>query len=678
MFNTNFIRSCQAFLLMVALLTAAHSAAALTIPYGKSGKIVYDMEHGKFDIYKEGTLLIGAAEAAFNLKDQLIRSGDYSLRKYTRLKIQDGFGKGEKHIITLSKNGLPELRQVFYVYNGKAYLMCAVEIEGEGLAINRIVAVQGTLGPLARPAEMNNLFVPFDNDTFIRYESPLLKAGNTKVSAEVGALYDNVTREGLICGSVEHELWKTGILFYQSDKNIALKAEVGYTEKGLTRDELPHGFVKGKIVKSPRIFIGAYGDWRSGMEEYGKANTLAEPTFVGKWTKPTPVGWNSWGQMQEHISFDKTIKTVDFFADSLQQFRNEGIAYIDLDSYWDKLIRGGLEGDYSELKKFADYAHKRGLKPGVYWAPFVDWGFSGGADRRAEGSDYKFGEMWTKVGNGFHDIDGARALDPTHPGTRKRIELVTGKLKECGFEMIKIDFLGHAAVESDHFYDPSVMTGMQAYQSGMEYLIKQLDGKMMIYAAISPSMASGRYVHVRRIACDAFRSISDTKYTLNSVTYGWWQTYLYDYVDGDHVVLSHEQEGPNRARFLSAITTGTVIVGDDFSIPGPWAAKAKSLFQNRDILEIIKDGKAFSPVEHSEYASSIFIKHKKSVSYLSLFNYDKQSSRLSLSAARLGLDAGKTYIFEDLFTHTKTAFKDQIFLSIPQEDAFIFKITEKK
>src|SRR5258708_37949056 len=87
-----------------------------------------------------------------------------------------------------------------------------------------------------------------------------------------------------------------------------------------------------------------------------------------------------------------------------------------------------------------------------------------------------------------------------------------------GFKMIKVDFVGHAAAESTGFYDSSIHTGMQAYRKGMEYLVDQLGGQMLVYAAVSPSLATGRYAHSRRIACDAFKTISDTRYTLKALT----------------------------------------------------------------------------------------------------------------------------------------------------------------
>jgi len=662
---------------LLFLVFCLNSANALTFKFGKSGKIIYDLKSGTFDVFQDADGLLKNGFSTFKNNQTNYSSKDYLHRTYSSIPVSNPFGKGVKHIIDLREPGKPGMRQIFYTYEQLPYFLCEIEILGAGVSSNEIIPVQGTLSVLNGGKEIRSVFVPFDNDTFISYNSKVLLKNEQQVSAEVGAIYKNRSFKGLISGSVNHRVWKTGVVTGIDDSgHTFIRVQAGFSNKDITRDTIPHGALKGPVVKSPMIFYGLFDDWRTGMDTYAKANKIAEPPIVFKWKQPTPLGWNSWGAMQEKISFDKIVKVTDFFADSLKVFRSEGTLYVDLDSFWDNMLKGGLEGDYSKLKEFADYVKKRGLKPGIYWAPFTDWGFQSGGDRRAEGGNYKFSELWTKVGRGYHDIDGARALDPTHPGTQQRIALVIGKLKECGYEMIKIDFLGHAAIESDHFYDQKIKTGMQAYEVGMSFLLKQLDNKMLIYAAISPTMASGRYIHMRRIACDAFKTIDHTKYTLNSLTYGWWQTHMYDYMDADHVVLGDESLGANKARTLSAIVTGTFIVGDDFSIPGAWSGRAKTLFQNKELLAVIKDGKSFKSLEADKESSEMFVKQSGNTHYLAIFNYGNQEKKFSINATAIGLKTFNGWQLEDLFTHQSSAVGDTAKFVIPAGDATLIKITK--
>jgi alpha-galactosidase len=236
-----------------------------------------------------------------------------------------------------------------------------------------------------------------------------------------------------------------------------------------------------------------------------------------------------------------------------------------------------------------------------------------------------------------------------------------------------------ALLKQTIFTIPKVTTGMQAYEAGMEYLTEQLGSQMLIYAAISPSLASGRYVHMRRIACDAFKSIENTQYTLNSVSYGWWQTHLYNYIDADHVVFNDEKIGANRASLLSALVTGTWISGDDFSKTGQWTERVKKYYQDKDLLQLVKNGKAFRPVEGNTGtgASEVFIKQVGKTFYLAVFNYSKNEKAYALNYQRLGLIASKIMAVKEILQDNAIALNNSIDLKLNAEDAVLYKFTLK-
>jgi len=658
--------------LLIALpLFAQNKPNLINIHFGKNGLIAYDPTSGRINVYENNKPVFTDVYAEAKIGDKLITSQNYIDKKYIKKSINNGFGKGEKFTITLTGANKPEMDLIFYTYPAREYFFTVTEIKGSDLKSNYIAPFCANFPAVTGDAR--TLFAPFDNDTFISYNAKPFTGDMQNMSSEVGTVYDNTSRSGFVAGSVDHMTWKTGILT-QAKNNEAnlLKVMGGYTANEVTRDNIAHGSISGNTLKSPLVFVGSFNDWRTGLEEYGKANRIAEPPFVFNWTNPTPVGWNSWGVIQEKLSYNKAVKVADFFADSLAGFRTGNTAFIDLDSYWDNMVKGG---DYSQLKAFAGYCIAKGLQPGVYWAPFVDWGFKNGGDRKAEGSNYRFGDIWTKVGDGYHDIDGARALDPTHPGTQQRIAYTVKKLKDCGFKMIKIDFLGHATAESTHFYDTTITTGMQAYRKGMEFLIDELGSQMLIYAAISPNLAAGRYVHTRRIACDAFKSIHDTQYTLNSVTYGWWQTYVYNYIDADQLVLGNQSIGENRARVLSGIITGTFITGDNFSIHGPWSEHAKEWFQNKELLKIIENGKAFMPVEGNTGtgASNIFTRRIGDNLYVAVFNYDTNPQTFEIDAKRIGLSPDHLYNGSELLQGSHISFINSTKINMPGADAMLLK-----
>ena len=150
----------------------------------------------------------------------------------------------------------------------------------------------------------------------------------------------------------------------------------------------------------------------------------------------------------------------------------------------------------------------------------------------------------------------------------------SGLFHRAGFEYVKMDFMTHGAMEADKWYNPEITTGIQGYNYGMK-LLNQYFGDMYINLSISPVFPA-QYAQSRRIACDAWNQIKDTEYTLNALSYGWWQKYIYQYNDADHIVLRDATDGENRARITSGVITGIYITGDDFSAGGGKDAKEKS------------------------------------------------------------------------------------------------------
>lgn len=648
------------------------------IPFGKANQLIIDVKTGLFSLKYSGKTIVANASASFLVGGDKYQTVDFKKRALKIENINDRIGTCKLVSLTSSSPDLPVMVQRFYCYTSKNFIITELEIDGHGLRSNYMAPVITNKANLYAGNKLQTLFVPFDNDTFIRYQSKDLNEQNN-TSAEVGVVYDIESRKGLVLGSLTHDSWKTGVKS-AGTANLINKLEIfgGLNEVTITRDSMAHGSLKGDKIVSPKVFLGYFADWRKGMETYARTCSTIESRYIKTWTKATPVGWNSWGAIGSKLSYEKATAVVDFFDKQLPNFRNaNNTAYIDLDSYWDNMVRGGFKGDFSKLKDFVTYCKERNLQPGVYWAPFTDWGFkSKNTERTAEGGNYKFSDMWTKTDKGYHDLDGGRALDPTHPGTQVRIAFVLGKLKDCGFKMIKIDFLGHGAAESSRFYDSNVTTGMQAYKVGMETISKVLDNSMLVYAAISPSLATAPYVNMRRIACDAFHSIKDTEYSLNSVTYGWWQTYLYDYVDADHLVFENENTGANRARLISGLITGSVILGDDYSKKAPWQQQVKEWLQMPEIKQLIKSGKAFMPVDGNtgNAAAQAFIRKDASGVYLAIFNYKKQPAKVIINTKRLGLTINKKYFLKELLGGDQITGSNNFTISFNQEGAVIYQI----
>jgi len=238
----------------------------------------------------------------------------------------------------------------------------------------------------------------------------------------------------------------------------------------------------------------------------------------------------------------------------------------------------------------------------------------------------------------------------------------------------------HGSLEADSHYDPAVFTGIQAYNQGLQHIVNYLGNTMYLNLSISPLFPSN-YAHGRRIACDAYGSISDTEYTLNSLTYGWWLDHVYTYNDADNVVLSGLSTGENRARITSSVITGIYMTGDDYSVAGNQEGKDKSVLYltNLEINRIARLCKAFRPVEQGAGtgAADMFVASYADTTYVAAFNYSTGIKSSLLDFSRIGLTPGTSYVVNELWTNTLMDKSDSWTETLPKTDARIYKIYRK-
>lgn len=654
-------------LLLLALVVSCSE------PSVSSGKwtVSYDQEQKGHRIEKESQLLSDGVYASYKLGDKLVTTRDYRSSRSKATAISDAFGEGSLLQVTYTDSNLPTLVQSFYIYPEKDYLLTEFTLQGGNADVesNYMAPVNIDRMP-ALLAEGDNraLFQPFDNDCWIRYQSHPLTFDQLR-SYEVATVFNNKDRKGLVIGSVEHSDWKTGIDMVKGDRsNIGSLVCFGGVADTLTRDSKAHGSLKGKTVKSPKVFVGFFNDWRTGLEEYGKANAVVAP--VKKWPGAVTFGWNSWGALQFKLTYQKALEVSDFFRDNLQNnyFVNpDGNVTIGLDSGWNSFKD-------EELKDFVDHCTANGQIAGVYWTPFTDWGRR--PDRTIKDApDYKYKDVYLYANGQPQELDGAYAIDPTHPAIEEMMKKTSELFHRCGFKYVKMDFMTHGAMEADKWYNPEIRTGIQAYNYGMQLLNKYF-GDMYINLSISPVFPA-HYANSRRIACDAWNKIKDTEYTLNALSYGWWQDEVYQYNDADHLVLREATEGENRARMTSGAITGLYIVGDDFSKGGKQIDKDRALkFMTNQRVNDVARGISFAPVEgNGERSENQFIRHDADgSSYFAIFNYSEEEMNATVSLERLGLELTVTYRARELWSGYEQPVKEKLTVTVPARDALLYKI----
>lgn len=631
-------------------------------------RLEYDLAHGFADIFHAGKILIPRAFAEVRLP-QAVTSADYQTRKVTREAIHDGFGRGVKYIVESSGGRPDKMVQTFWLYQSADYLLTEVEISRTPGVSSNFMAPLITQTPSRFFSAGDNrvLFVPFDNDKWVRYDA--VPFGGEVTSYEVSAFYNNASRRGVIVGSIEHDTWKTGIRSTTASNAITRLEVFGGITSSETRDVLPHGKISGATIKSPKMFLGCFADWRQGLEAYAKTNAVVAPPRI--WTGGVPFGWNSWGKLQFRLTFEKAIQVSDFFAQELPQFKNLDVAYIGLDAGWNKLSD-------RQLKQFVAHCKVNHQEGGIYFTPFTAWGAKGNTP--VPGTPYQYKDIFLYAHGRKQHIASGVALDPTHPGTRSLIRAALNRFKKAGFKYVKADFLNYGALEANKYYDPRVTTGIQAYNAGMKFVRKTLGKEMYLNLSIAPLFPS-QYANSRRIGCDAFGSISDTEYTLNSLTYGWWLDDVYDFNDPDEIVLEGFSEGENRARVTSAAITGLYISGDDFSRDGAASGKerAKKFLTNPGINAVARIPKSFRPVEGDtgSHAANLFTCRYQNHFYLAAFNYSDRKADLQVDFCRTGLKMGEPVEVEELWSGAVIQATNSMSIQLGPADAVLYKLRVK-
>lgn len=656
----------------VTSLVACSNSSSLNVD---NWTIAFDEQSASIDILQGDMLVANDLYATYCNGERVVSSREYTHRSFTQSSVNDVFGAGKVFSVVYTAEGLPTLTHSFYLYPAFDYILTDFTLQGEGeVASNYMAPVNvDALQPIdGGNNALRMLFVPFDNDCWIRYASHPAQF-NSLTSYEVTAMFNNDTRNGIVVGSVEHDNWKSAITVTCDTLNntFASMRCYGGVADSLTRDSKPHGTIKGASIKSPKVMLGSFADWRDGLDTYGEANALVAPPKA--WNKAVPFGWNSWGALQFDLTYEKAIEVSDFYRDHLQcnNFHNaDTLVYTGLDSGWNSFTE-------DQLRAFVERCKANGQVAGIYWTPFVHWGRN--PNQYIEhGEGYQFKDVYLYANGKHQTLDGGRAIDPTHPAIEATMKYFSDLFTRLGYEYVKLDFMTHGAMEADSWYLPEIQTGIQAYNYGLK-LIEKYFGHMYINFSISPAFPA-QYAQSRRIACDAWNKIKDTEYTLNALSYGWWLDKPYQFNDPDHIVLRDATEGENRARVTSGVITGIFICGDDFSAGGAEVDKerAKKFLTNADVITIA-NGVSFRPVEGcGERSENQFIRiEDDNTAHYAIFNYTDQPLDATIDMQRLGLDNSATYTMRELWSGVESEATATFHVSVPAADVALFRIVKK-
>lgn len=598
--------------------------------------LMFDKNNGVYSVGKNTggkdiSVIVENAHSEFILNDKIISSDDFDNHSYSSMSDKKGFIF--EHTGHSDFDG--KLVEEFVFDKNLEYFTVKVKIVSDKKISTNYISAMSVYSDCINIEDGIFIKMPFDND---KWEEPKfiqqLDLGHSTTSYEVAAYFSQTTDMSLVCGSLSHDIWKSAVSINAEDGIIkGFDLFAGVSNSG-TRDKYAHGFVEGKEIQSPLMFVGITEDWKQGFELYGKANAevVAPKTSV----KDVPFGFNSWGSLGTGVGYGDMNGVSNYIKNHLQKewSIDESPVYVNIDSFWDYIHLNDIQCDLTldeALAAFVKNCHDNGQKAGIYFTPFACWlsDETEMKNKKMEGSDYTFYDAALRSPDGtsiYGKLDDGYALDPTHPGTIARIEDRFNYFIDLGFEYIKLDFTTHGALEGNHYLD-EITTGIQAYNYGMKKIHDICNGKMFVNLSISPIFPY-QYADGRRISCDAFASIDNTRHVLSYLTTCFWQKSLYAYPDPDHLIVTGVDENVARVRVTSGAISGTsFIVGDNLS-----AIKTDSsdhqrilkMYGNKDIIELAKLGIMFKPTSNIVFdkCADTYYAVKDNYLYVAMFNFD--------------------------------------------------------
>lgn len=592
------------------------------------------------------------------------------------------------------------LQQVLFYTDKPHLLINLTAIKGDGteedietrdICALAILPAEG--GKLIQPGNAPRfLDVPFDNDDWSHVLERSWENGKPAfkgVSYEFASSYNNDDFQGLVMGSISHDFWKTGISYGASaikgqidslkifdgaatPDDKALPADYGGHDG--THDHTVHGTMKGKSVSSSVIYLCG-GDTRKAFMGYGNANVMLSGRL--NWDGYAPVYWNSFGVEgvlgYEGRMMPKDVLKVSDFLQTLSNFNKYAKPVISIDSYDQSIYTTGM------LSSFNKYIVKKNQQLGFYFIPFSMWTWRNNtANAKIPGSDYTLADALLQDDKGqpiwYKDGDwGCLAMDPTHPAVRLYAINQLQKAKEIGAKFLKIDFLTAGALESSKHYDPSIRTGMQAYNYGMKMLKALADsilGKdIFITQAISPMFPS-QYAHTRFVSTDVYSHLRDdqpgfpnwgsTEGSMANASHLWWvQGTLWPYTNLDVAIMKNFQKNHDltekevKVRLFAMMSMGSIL-GDGSDYRDKLAAdRATQYLNNKYLCAYFSSPKAFTPLKFADGETfdqrMAFYLPGKEVLF-SVFNFDtKNVYEQAWNRADLGMGDG-SYVIKDFLT----------------------------
>ena len=458
--------------------------------------------------------------------------------------------------------------------------------------------------------------------------------------------------------------------------------------------ELSLAVAPGAALDSERLFFSVSGDYHSQLETYG---SLIRVLHHARTSSPSPMGWWSWTAYYFGLNEGTALTNAHWLA---QHLKSLGYQFFHIDEGY-QYARGEYATPDSTLFPNGMAALERrirseGLIPGAWTAPFQvadrSWIYENHRDwlvHNAKGEAIRIGQVDGK--------DRLFVLDTTNPGAQEYLRKTYSTLvNEWNIGYIKLDFMEDTAVEG-FFYRPNT-AALEAQKIGLQIIRQAVGEQVLLDKDGSPMLNPVGIVDTGRISLDSGHTFEATRDAAPGIAARYYMNRNFFVSDPDAFCVStqivtdqpwHGGKVPltvdeaKASVALSAVAGGMYEIGDDLPALGADPERL-ALVQNRDMIEMIKLGRASKPVDLMSYSpeddqpSIFWLEEDHRQGMLTIFNWTDQRHSHSIEFSSLGLPPSNRYTISNVLDGKAVAppNPNSVVVDMPPHSARVLKIVD--
>jgi hypothetical protein len=680
-------------------------------------RLTVDPVTGAFAIGQPGSSSdVLTASVAAKVDGRWLRARDYPKHSITESTANDDLGVVREWTIKHSGlAGAPDLLCILHSYKDRPFGGIQVRLQNSSNqtvhveTIRPIEAIQSKILDLGGPAASDRVL----SDSFSE-DRPAIRIHDLGDEVEmhlgVGSqlVYNRQTRISFFVGALTSDRFLTVSRLHvgRSSGGPQIRAfevdSTGTTE--LTKEnslkqspledqiELSLAVAPGAGLDSEKLFFGVAHDYHSQLVTYG---SLIRTLHRARISSPTPMGWWSWTAYYFGLNEGTALTNAHWLAQHLKPL---GYQFFHIDEGY-QYARGEYATADSTLFPNGMAALERrisgeGLIPGIWTAPFQvadrSWVYENHREwlvHNAKGEPIRAGQV--------DDKDQLFVLDTTHPEAQEYLrETYSTLANEWNIGYIKLDFMEDTAIEG-FFFRPNT-TALEAQRIGLQIIRQAVGEQVLLDKDGSPMLNPVGIVDTGRISLDTGHSFEATRDAAPGIAARYYMNRNFFVSDPDafsvstQVLTDHPWHG-GRAPLsldeakasiaLSAVSAGMYEIGDDLPALGADSERL-ALVQNEDLIEMVKLGRASTPLDLMSYSpedgqpSVFWVEEDDRQGILTIFNWTDKRRTRSIEFASLGLPASRQLGVTDVFDGKAVATPnpDSVVVDVPPHSARVLKV----